>query len=134
MPRIAFAAAVVLLVTGVPVGLLAVADFVGAGRQHGEGLARVGWTLRRGDHLHYAVHLMAGRVLELCPCTHAAASSQYERARYHALTRLQRTVVAPKQPEPGSLEYWVAYATGPMAVAQAWLADGVAWLRRLYVA
>jgi hypothetical protein len=124
--RVALAAAVLLMVAAIPLGLLALADYVSAGSNHGDGLTKVGWTLRRGNHLHYAVHLIAGRLLDLCPCTQAAAATQYCRARFHAVTRLQRAVVARRQ--PGTPTDWAAYATGPMAVAGDWIADGVSWL------
>jgi hypothetical protein len=115
-------------VASIPLGLLILADFATAERDHPDPRARIAWALRRGHHLHYAVHLIAGRLLDLCPCTRAAASTQYYRARFHAVTRRQRAVVAPRP--SGAPTDWAAYAAGPMAVARDWIGDGVSWLSR----
>jgi hypothetical protein len=106
--------------------LLAYADFLSAQDSIPQPRARPEWAVRRGDHLHYGVHLMAGRVLDICPCTRNAALTQYQRARFHAVTPRERVVlgaIRPKTPEE-----WLEYAVGPLDVGLAWLGDAVAWV------
>jgi plastocyanin len=88
--------------------------------------ARAEWTLASGDHLHFAFHIMAGRVLDLCPCTRRAAGAQYFRAHFHALTPLQKTVA--DNSHPGTPAQWANYFFGPAQVAFAWVGDGMHWL------
>ena len=75
-------------------GLLGLADLSMAGNGSPDVGARAQWAWDRGDHLHYAVHILAGRVLDLCPCTRRAADAQYYYARFHAVTPRQRDVVS----------------------------------------
>lgn len=84
--------------------------------------SRVAWVLDNGDHLHFAIHIVAGRVLDICPCTRSAADAQYWRARYHAVTPLEQRVglrVSPKTPAE-----FVDYVAGPFEVGLEWLEDG----------
>jgi plastocyanin len=84
-------------------------------------------VIDRGDHLHFAGHIVVGRVLDLCPCTRRAAAAQYFYAKFHALTPRQKGVAANTNPHTPS--EWAAYVSGPFAVGFEWLGDGVAWLR-----
>jgi plastocyanin len=107
-------------------GLLGLADLSMAGNGSPDVGARAQWAWDRGDHLHYAVHILAGRVLDLCPCTRRAADAQYYYARFHAVTPRQRDVVS--NTHPSSPAAFVAYVVGPAAVGLEWLGDGISWL------
>jgi plastocyanin len=87
---------------------------------------RMQWTLSHGDHLHFAVHMIAGRVLDVCPCTRRAASVQYWRASYHVATPIEAALVL--NARPSSLQGWIVYAVAPVAVVAEWVGKGVAWL------
>jgi plastocyanin len=107
-------------------GLLAFADFSMAGNGSPDARARAEWTLASGDHLHFAFHIVAGRILDICPCTRRAAGAQYYRAHFHALTPLQKAVANNTHPStPGE---WLNYVVGPVEVAFGWAGDGLAWL------
>ena len=124
--RATLALAGLAVLSGVSLGLLALADFAMAGNGSRDVGARVQWTWDRGDHLHYAVHLIAGRVLDLCPCTRRAAATQYYYAHFHAITPRQIAVINNVHPAtPGA---WAAYIAGPFAVGLDWVGDGVRWL------
>src|SRR5438128_6943817 len=49
-------------------GLLGLADFSMAGNGSPDTRARAQWAWDRGDHLHFAIHILSARVLDLCPC------------------------------------------------------------------
>jgi plastocyanin len=124
--RIVLALAALALLSILSLGLLALADFAMAGNGSRDVGARAQWTWERGDHLHYAVHLVAGRVLDLCPCTRRAAAAQYHYAHFHAVTPRQVAVINNVHPAtPGA---WAAYIAGPFAVGLDWVGDGVHWL------
>jgi plastocyanin len=106
--------------------LLAYADFAMAANGSRDVGARAQWALEHGDHLHYAGHLAAGRLLDICPCTRRAAAAQYYYARFHAVTSRQMAVLATTR--PGSASEWAAYVTGPLAVGFDWVGDGIGWL------
>lgn len=55
--------------------------------------------IRAHERLHYGLHLAAGRALGLCPCTRAAAQSQYAKAQPHAHTPRQRALVTTQVPQ-----------------------------------
>ena len=115
------------LVVGLATGLLTLADTLAPGDGSQSLSGRLAWTIHSGDHLHFAVHVAAGRVLDLCPCTRAAAAAQYYRAHFHAVTPLQRAVVATVAPRTAA--EWSVYVFGPLGVGANWVGDGVAWLR-----
>lgn len=117
----------VALVACVGVGLLTLADALAPGDGSLDASGRLGWAIRSGDHLHFAVHITAGRLLDVCPCTRRAAATQYYRAHFHAVTPLQRAVVATVPPR--SPTDWSTYLFGPLGVGARWLGDGVAWLQ-----
>lgn len=126
-------AAAVLCVLGclavLALSALAVADFNDAPARYTTFRARVTWVLETGNHLHFATHIVAGRVLDICPCTRAAADTEYWRARYHAVTPLEQRVglrVMPRTPAE-----FVDYLAGPFEVGLAWLEDGLRWLGHL---
>jgi plastocyanin len=107
-------------------GLLAAADYTGQAGGIPTSGARLRWTIDHGDHLHFAVHVAAGRVLDLCPCTRRAAAMQYYRASFHATTPAQKALLKNLQPHtPGEL---VAYAAAPFVVGAEWVGAGVSWL------
>ncbi|HET6319007.1 MAG TPA: plastocyanin/azurin family copper-binding protein [Chloroflexota bacterium] len=110
----------------VSLALLFYADYSIAGNGSADPGQRVAWVLERGDHLHFAGHLVAGRILDLCPCSRRAAVAQYVYARFHALTPRQKAAVTNIQPR--SVGELAAYATAPFAVGLDWIGDGVAWL------
>jgi hypothetical protein len=126
LARLLAAAMTLALLGVVGLGLLATSDYVGqasriSGTQH-----RLLWTLAHGDHLHFAVHMLAGRLLDVCPCTRRAAEVQYWRASYHARTATERALV--RNARPSSAHGWVVYAVAPAVVAAEWIGNGVAWL------
>src|SRR5262245_38425973 len=100
---IALSALIVLGMVGV--GLLVYADSAAAGDGSTNFGDQVRWAWEHGDHLHYAGHLAAGRLLDLCPCTRRAAAAHYYYARFHAVTPRQKAVLANA---PGNLTSWVA--------------------------
>jgi plastocyanin len=106
--------------------LLALADYNIAGNGSPNFNDRARWTIDRGDHLHYAVHLAAGRIFDLCPCTRRAADAQYYYAKFHAITPRQQQVL--KDSRPGGLGGLPAYILGPFGVGMDWIGDGVSWL------
>jgi plastocyanin len=106
--------------------LLALADFEMAGNGSADARSRAAWVLDRGDHLHYAVHILQARVFDICPCTRRAAATQYFEAHFHALTPWQRAVAADTHPRTAS--EWAAYVIGPFMVGIEWAHDGVSWL------
>jgi plastocyanin len=125
--------AVVVLVAGVALllaitfGLLFYADFSMAGNGSSDPSAQVAWAFERGDHFHFAGHLLIARVFDVCPCSRRAAAAQYYYAHFHAVTPLQKSVVG--NTSPHSLGEFAAYVTGPFAVGAEWMGDGIAWLR-----
>jgi hypothetical protein len=50
------------------------------------------------DQLHYGSHLLAGRVLSLCPCTDQLAETQYVKGFYHARSPLQIALLTTQRP------------------------------------
>jgi plastocyanin len=106
--------------------LLGLADFSMAGNGSPEVRARAQWAWEHGDHLHYAVHILQGRALDLCPCTRRAADAQYYYAHFHAVTPHQAAVVS--NIRPNNPAQWVAYAVGPPRVVLDWVGDGISWL------
>jgi plastocyanin len=116
----------VVLLGMLSVGLLGLADFSMAGNGSPDMRARLQWAWDSGDHLHYAGHLVAGRILDLCPCTRRAADAQYYYAHFHAITPRQRAVV--NNTHPGNPAAWVAYVVGPAAVGLDWIGDGISWV------
>jgi plastocyanin len=106
--------------------LLFYADYSTAGNGSPDPAARAQWALDRGDHLHFATHVLAGRVLDLCPCTRRAAAAQYVYARFHAVTPRQKALIANSNPK--SVGEFAAYLSAPFAVGLEWVGDGAAWL------
>jgi len=50
------------------------------------------------DQVHYVGHLVAGRVLSLCPCTLQLAETQYAKGMYHARTTRQAALLTDARP------------------------------------
>lgn len=121
---VAVAAATLLLLCGL--GLLAFADYAQAGNGSTDARARAQWVWDRGDHLHFAVHIIEGRIFDLCPCTRRAADAQYFYAHFHAVTKRQQAVAA--NSHPSNFSQWVDYVTGPFLVTTDWIGDGIKWL------
>lgn len=107
--------------------LIMLADIQIAGNGSRDFGERLSWTIERGDHLHYAGHLVLGRIFDLCPCTRRAADAQYYHARFHATTLTQQAVLVTSR--PGSLAGLGEYLIGPLRVGVEWIGDGIAWLR-----
>lgn len=107
--------------------LLTYADYTIAANGSTDPGDRLQWTIDHGDHLHYAVHLMAGRVFDLCPCTRRAADAQYYYAKFHAITPRQQAVL--RSSRPGGLAGLGQYVVGPFQVGFDWIGDGISWLR-----
>jgi plastocyanin len=107
--------------------LLGLADFSMAGNGSPDVRARAQWAWDRGDHLHYAVHILQARVFDICPCTRRAADAQYYYAHFHAVTPRQQAVAS--NTHPNSAGAFVAYVVGPFQVGLEWLGDGISWLR-----
>jgi plastocyanin len=130
LPRWAFRSllgvglAVFLAVFGL--ALLGVADFSMAGNGSPDARARLEWAWDRGDHLHFAVHILSARVLDVCPCTRRAADAQYYYARFHAVTPRQRAVAT--NTHPNNVGAFVGYVVGPAQVGLEWIGDGISWL------
>jgi hypothetical protein len=112
-------------------GALATADLADAPGRDPSFSARAAWVLDTGNRLHYTVHIVAGRLLDVCPCTRATADRQYWRARYHAVTPLQRAVAL--DPHPSTLADWTDYLTGPADVGFAWVGDAMSWFIQTHV-
>jgi len=115
------------LVGGITLALLFVADYNMAGSGSSDSRARVAWAFDRGDHLHFAVHLAAGRVFDLCLCTRRTADAHYFYAKFHALTRHQKAALSTIHPH--SLGEFGAYLVAPFVVGADWLGDGANWRR-----
>src|SRR5438105_15569050 len=55
-------------------------------------------SLLHNDQVHYGGHLIAGRILSLCPCTTHLAETQYVKGMYHARTPHQVPLLASLRP------------------------------------
>jgi hypothetical protein len=55
-------------------------------------------NIAHNDQVHFGGHLLAGRVLSLCPCTAELAETQYVRALPHARTPLQVALLTTQRP------------------------------------
>lgn len=55
-------------------------------------------TLAHDDQLHYGGHLIAGRILSLCPCTAQLAEVQYFKGMSHARTPRQAALLTTQRP------------------------------------
>lgn len=115
-----------MLLAAVGFSLLGLADFVMAGNGSSNSRERLSWTIASGDHLHFAYHMVLGRILDLCPCTRNAAGTQYYRAHFHALTPHQRALAANTHPRTAA--EWLNYVIGPAEVSRDWFGDGLGWL------
>jgi len=125
--NIALGGAILLVIGALAnVLLLFYADFASAGNGSSDAGERARWAWERGDHLHYAGHLVLGRIFDLCPCSRNAAGAQYYYAKFHAVTPQQRAVVLNTKPS-GAAEL-AHYFTGPVMVWFEWIGDGIAWL------
>jgi hypothetical protein len=62
------------------------------------GLTRAALQVGHDDQVHYVVHLVAGRVFSLCPCTAGLADNQYARGMYHAHTPRQQALLTTARP------------------------------------
>jgi hypothetical protein len=80
--------------TIVAVGLVALLGVAALG----PGLTRAALQVGHDDQVHYIGHLLAGRVLSLCPCTAAFAEHQYSRGMYHAHTPRQKALLTTARP------------------------------------
>jgi len=118
---------VLVTLAAIGLGLLFYADFSMAGNGSSDRRAQAAWALEHGDHLHFAGHLLAGRLLDVCPCTRRAAAAQYFYGRFHAVTPLQKSVIG--NTNPHSIADVAAYLSGPFGVGFEWVGDGVSWLR-----
>jgi hypothetical protein len=107
-------------------GLLATSDYVGQASRISGTQNRLLWTLAHGDHLHFAVHMLAGRLFDLCPCTRHKAAVQYVRASYHA--RKPTEVALVRNVRPTTAQGWADYALAPALVVSEWIGDGIGWL------
>src|SRR5205814_9285328 len=118
---IAIGALALLLLTSL--SLLALADYNTSANGSVDASERIQWTYGHGDHLHFAVHLIQGRVFDLCPCTRRAADAQYFYAKFHAVTPRQQAVL--KSSRPGSIAGLGEYIVGPFGVGLDWIGDGI---------
>jgi hypothetical protein len=82
----------------VPLSGLALADFLDESVSGLGFMSRAHAVIDNGDRTHYAIHLALGRVLDLCPCTHDLADTQYWRARFHARTPHELQLVTQDRP------------------------------------
>jgi hypothetical protein len=87
----------ILLTTGA-MAELAVADLVSAPNPNSSMAQRLRSVWESGDHVHYSIHLAAGRLLDMCPCTAHAAATQYWRASFHARSEQQMTLLTDPRP------------------------------------
>jgi uncharacterized membrane protein YedE/YeeE len=126
LARLLAAVMMLALLGVVGLGLLATSDYVGQASRISGTQNRLLWTLAHGDHLHFAVHMVAGRLLDLCPCTRHAAAVQYVRASYHAKTATELALV--RNARPTSAHGWLAYTVAPAAVVVEWIGNGISWL------
>ncbi len=126
LARLLAAAMSVALLGVVGLGLLATSDYVGQASRISGTQNRLLWTFAHGDHLHFAVHMVAGRLLDFCPCTRQAARVQYWRASYHAKTATEAALV--RNARPTTTHGWVVYAVAPAAVVGEWIGNGIVWL------
>jgi hypothetical protein len=55
-------------------------------------------TLAHDDQVHYAGHLVAGRILSLWPATARLAEVQYSRGMYHARTPREVALLTSERP------------------------------------
>ena len=55
-------------------------------------------SLVHNDQVHYGGHLIAGRILSLCPCTTHLAETQYVKGMYHARTPHQVALLTSLRP------------------------------------
>ena len=55
-------------------------------------------SLAHNSQVHYAGHLLAGRIFSLCPCATALAEEQYARGLYHAETPRQAALLTSGRP------------------------------------
>jgi len=120
------AAVVVGLLSLLSLLLLAVADYDQAGNGSPDLSARAAWVWVHGDHVHFAVHMAAARVLDVCPCTRRAAATQYYRAHFHAVTPHQAALAADSRPR--TMGDWAEYVVGPFTVGFDWLHDAATWI------
>ena len=116
----------VLVVVVVTLASLVVADWAEAQDRKSGLLPQLVYALDGGDHLHYVVHLVLGRVLDLCPGTRSLAEEQYRRAMAHARTGHQLALVTSQQPT--TLRQRVADAAGMLGSGVRWGARGATWL------
>src|SRR5262249_847635 len=110
----------------VGMALLFYADFTTAANGSSDPRTRAAWALDHGDHLHFAGHIVLGRVLDPCPCSRRPAAARYFYAKFHAVTARQKSVATTT--EPHNLREWATYLGGPFGVAFDWLGDGIGWL------
>jgi hypothetical protein len=110
----------------VTLGGLLVADWREARHERGRLLAQVAHALDRGDRLHYVMHLVIGRVADLCPCTRGFAEDQYARALYHARTARQEALVTTERPT--STGDVLVDAVGMLGSGIRWTFTASAWL------
>ncbi|MBV8720177.1 MAG: hypothetical protein JOZ65_34345 [Chloroflexi bacterium] len=61
-------------------------------------LASNALSLAHDDQVHYGGHLVAGRILSMCPCTAQLAEAQYVRGTYHARTPTQLALLTSQRP------------------------------------
>ena len=83
-------------------------------------LQELGLQVAHDDQVHYGVHLLAGRLLSLCPCTAQHAQAQYARGMYHARTPLQAALLTSQRPT--SLQAHLAEAPMLAGAGLRWLA------------
>src|SRR4051812_15947096 len=62
------------------------------------GLSRAALQIGHDDRVHYVGHLLAGRLLSLCPCGAPLAERQYARGMYHAHTPRQKALLTTARP------------------------------------
>jgi hypothetical protein len=55
-------------------------------------------AIRRHERLHFGLHLAAGRVLSVCPCTRDQSQEQYGKAAAHAPSPQERALVTSERP------------------------------------
>jgi hypothetical protein len=90
-------ACLALLMAVIAVGLLDSVD-VGSGSARDSLPSRTLTVLQSSNQVHYAVHLLLGSALEVCPCTRTLAATQYSKASHHASTPRQMALVAADRP------------------------------------
>lgn len=55
-------------------------------------------TIHAHERLHFAIHLTAGRVLSICPCTRNRAATEHWKAARHAPTPRERRLATVERP------------------------------------